>query len=607
MAGRRIRSGQLISPFGVGAVIDQGGESFVCMDVSRWPRNDCEQIRDNPLAEILRAEVRSPPTGDRDAAIPVERFPRWMFCPTCRHLYRYTSDMERAAAGAAPSCPAQACKGTLLNPMRFIAACKHGHLQDVDWHSWAHRNAQTAATGQCSRQTAELYFQTTGASGGDFNAMSIECRSCGAVNTLEGLTQRPYIFGCAGKQPWQPRIEATVCNELPRVFPRNATNVYYSQTRSAIDVSGSVGSGQAGALAAFQVWISGRPLIGALQSLMRNSSGSVPEALYRSDAEEAVRLFGIRLDEALAGFAAAIESPSQPPTSVEGRPVDDSQQGILLNEWPVLSRPTPIDGRGLKTTVIKLSQRWPSEYADFIDQATLVHRLREVRALLGFRRVQPDSAGTLVPSDLGTGAGWFPGVETFGEGIFLRLNEARIAKWEKEVIPAFTPRMIELTAACERWGRTPAALHSSPRFIALHTFAHAFIRRLAFDAGYSAASIRERIYCSNGTQPAAGIMVYTADGDSEGSLGGLVRQGEPNRLIGTIKRTLADLAWCSADPVCRELEAQGVDGLNSAACHACSLISETSCAYNNSLLDRRLLIGNTRMPGLFRSLLQDVV
>ncbi len=75
-------------------------------------------------------------------------------------------------------------------------------------------------------------------------------------------------------------------------------------------------------------------------------------------------------------------------------------------------------------------------------------------------------------------------------------------------------------------------------------------------------------------------------------MGGLVRQGEPDRLLQSVRRTLVDLSWCSADPVCSELDRQGIDAMNAAACHACCLVSETSCTFNNSLLDRRLLIGS---------------
>jgi len=84
-------------------------------------------------------------------------------------------------------------------------------------------------------------------------------------------------------------------------------------------------------------------------------------------------------------------------------------------------------------------------------------------------------------------------------------------------------------------------------------------------------------------------MIFTADGDSEGSLGGLVRQGQKDRLSQSIVEAIDQGQWCSSDPVCSETAGQGLGGFNHAACHACSLVSETSCTSSNTLLDRRML------------------
>ena len=165
------------------------------------------------------------------------------------------------------------------------------------------------------------------------------------------------------------------------------------------------------------------------------------------------------------------------------------------------------------------------------EQVTLVERLREVRALLGFKRLKPDVGTRLVPVDLGSGESWLPGVDMYGEGIFLKFSQSSLSSWEGVVGPQVATRMKSLREKCARWGREPASAHASPRFIALHTFAHALIRRLAFDAGYTASSLRERIYTTAPGIPAGGILIYTSEGDSEGSLGGLVRQGEPERLL----------------------------------------------------------------------------
>jgi len=101
-----------------------------------------------------------------------------------------------------------------------------------------------------------------------------------------------------------------------------------------------------------------------------------------------------------------------------------------------------------------------------------------------------------------------------------------------------------------------------------------------------------------------GLLVYTASGDSEGTLGGLVRQGEPSRLPETLLNALNKMEWCSSDPVCIESAGQGIDNANLAACHGCVLLPETSCEEGNRLLDRGLLTGTPEDPemGFFRSI-----
>jgi hypothetical protein len=153
----------------------------------------------------------------------------------------------------------------------------------------------------------------------------------------------------------------------------------------------------------------------------------------------------------------------------------------------------------------------------------------------------------------------------------------------------------------ERWGIEPDR-EITPRLVVIHTLAHALIDQLALDAGYPAASLRERLYIAEDME---GLLIYTATTDSAGSLGGLIAQGETERLEHTLRSAIARSAWCSADPVCIEAEGQGTDALNLAACHVCALLPETSCEEMNTLLDRALLVGTPENPkiGLFSALL----
>jgi hypothetical protein len=166
-----------------------------------------------------------------------------------------------------------------------------------------------------------------------------------------------------------------------------------------------------------------------------------------------------------------------------------------------------------------------------------------------------------------------------------------VSQWEASASPRMLAPLEGLKARVSSMGWEAENL-ATLRFQMLHSLSHAIIKRLAFDAGYAAASIRERIYASSSaTSPMCGILIYTADGDSEGSLGGLVRMGAPERFGRLLQAAIQDTAWCSADPVCRETAVTGLDGMNAASCHACILASETSCSFNNTILDRRTLVG----------------
>lgn len=127
----------------------------------------------------------------------------------------------------------------------------------------------------------------------------------------------------------------------------------------------------------------------------------------------------------------------------------------------------------------------------------------------------------------------------------------------------------------------------------IHTFAHLLMNQLSFECGYGSSSIRERLYCERCGESLQmkGVLIYTASGDAEGSLGGLVRQGEPGRLEDTIVSAIENARWCSSDPICIQSEGQGPDSCNLAACHNCALLPETCCEMGNRLLDRGLVVG----------------
>lgn len=252
----------------------------------------------------------------------------------------------------------------------------------------------------------------------------------------------------------------------------------------------------------------------------------------------------------------------------------------------------------------------PESLRPFISRVVRVVRLREVRALRSFTRINPPG-----PDDSPDYASisarrlnWLPAIEVRGEGIFLTLNPETLTAWEGKATVADRADRVN-QAWCADWdaryeGEPDRTITS--RFLLLHTFAHALIRQLTLESGYSSASLRERLYVGEGPEGMMGLLIYTATSDSDGTLGGLQRQGEPSRLERTIVSAIRAMAWCSSDPLCIDGIMSAHDGFSLASCHACVMAPETACEEFNRFLDRAMLVGlpSEESVGFFSPLLE---
>lgn len=586
---RSIRRAQAISPFGPGAILDLGQESFVILDTSRnrtaWDRPAQRITLPRLLPKRAPGGFRLPPTTDgfnrRDVpALLVQRFPAWLFCPRCRRMYHITPEAEDMLGGKKPSCGQ--CEGSVLVPMRYVAVCRNGHLSDVDWWKWAH-SEKKGAQGQCSPINPVLYFKADSNTGSMNKSLSIECGKCKAGRTLKDITTGSLLGlcgqKCSGRQPWQRKGDAEACTEEPKALLRSQTAVYFPEVVSALDLQ----DGDSVPGEDIDAWIEREisHLLGYLDSL--------PEELIEKLAKKASSDFDVEVSN--ARVQAVLEAAARPQSMAGALQVADP----LVGEWQKLTVPTP-DGFRKAPLRVKRSDWNPSEdtsaLSKVIDSVMLIERLREVRALVGFRRLEPDAR--LVPPDLVEKQTWLPALEVFGEGIFIRFSDAALSEWEAAYITALEARTrilkarlaIEDSWLVQRFRLKP---HLLARFVMAHTFSHLLMRQLTYECGYSGASLRERIYVLD---EGCGVLVYTADGDSEGSLGGLVRQGRKDRIVDTFMAALARSTWCSNDPICSEMPPHGPERLNQAACHACCLVPETSCTHLNVLLDRKLVVGD---------------
>jgi hypothetical protein len=592
-----LRLSETVSPFGVGAVVDVRGESLIAPDTSWWEKKpwlaiSCERL----LARLGPGVLQQAPTHAGRVAKETEglrywRFPQWRFCERCSRLTRFTSSNKGKWSNTCKD-----CKGHLV-PMRYVAVCDKGsHIQDIPWFMWAHRGNATEITDEVRHCHAhkELRFERLAKAGEGLGSLRVVCNGCKRARPLSELVTADALqrdgLRCFGVQPWQNPKTAKACDHKLVAVQRGATGNYMAEQLSALDIPEeapmSVTKADEIREHAF------------FATIVADNGGPLAEMA----AEQIAAQVGVTLEEVLA-------------VANDGQPDGDAQLLLDLKdgEWAAFLQKLDVPGRDrspgnfvVDSWHVEDDMYWPKALTDVVTAVGQVRRVREVRALKGFRRYAPEA--DLILADLsGTSKlkPVYPATEVFGEGIFLRFDEGALAAWEDQ--PEVRARAGVLVERRKKSSYAQRLDVPEPRYIALHTIAHLLIRRLAYASGYSSASLQERIYAhSDRPDRTAGILIYTAAGDAQGTLGGLVRLGDQDKLMPLLIAALDDADVCSNDPVCIESDRQGSSNLNLSACHGCSLVSETSCETGNRLLDRQLVLGGGNVPGFLDHVLKQM-
>ncbi|MFI5336410.1 MAG: DrmB family protein [Opitutales bacterium] len=613
-AHKPVRRGQLISPFGIGAMVDfPRDESLMPAGLDAWPfaKQECPPdsgwlVREERLEARMNVRCfRLPPdhrerdTGSKfsEVDVPFVRFPRWHYCHHCgamEELALFSSTRERCPGRPYPQ---QSCekkpeyRRPFLIPVRFVAACETGHIRDFPFMEWVHRDTQAA-------QACRLRLRA-GRSSAGLSGITIEC-SCGQKRNLGDVFRFDPVEGgplskigclCQGWRPWLGITDGDPgCGQHLRVLQRGATNVYFPQVVSSIYLPLWAEKTGADVIALLE-----QPSVWAVLS-----QGTVSGKVDPVRCQMAAALGGV--DPKELETAAQLKMDGRQSVVVAGAAGDE--ESFRRSEYQAIC-----DGKVGPQTELYVEcaalKDYEPEVAAFFSRIRLVHKLRETRALAGFTRILPPDGNLSSPRRqslrLDPAIDWLPAIKVYGEGIFLELDLARIKQWLRDQ-PGAAGRIAPLAAHYNsvRVARQQPQRNLTPKFILLHTLAHVLINQLSFDCGYGSASLRERVYCdfTDPAQPMHGILIYTASGDSEGTMGGLVRQGKPGRFEATLRRALIQASWCSSDPVCIESPGQGSDSSNLAACHGCCLLPETSCEEGNRLLDRAMLVGKPETPAL---------
>lgn len=566
-----VRRGQLITTYGVGALVAIDNSSGMIAGLHRWRVDDQPPIHEPRLQHVLGVRrFVGPPTKDpqkqhwqTDRNVPIVRFPTYFWCPDCRRLDKYqklTSEIN----GKCNRCD------TGLVPSRFIICCDHGHIDDFPYLEWVHEG-KTPSSGHV------LEVRTAGVSA-SLADIEIVC-SCGKTRSMEDAFSPKAFQGwlwCRGRRPWIGDFEKG-CTQLPRTAQRGASNVYFPLTASSISIP---------------PW--SEPAQKFIEQNWRVLQHIPDEAIVPTlDGMDVERDTGFTPGEVARMIMERRQGRVQFATS---------EEDLRRQEYAALVNGRKEESKNQDFVCIPAEGQF--EVQDLFEKVMVVTRLREVRVLRGFTRLRPPESGE--PARIARlspgGEDWLPAIEVLGEGVFFKLHEEKLKEWMNGN-SALDQRMELLKRNYLRHCKAlaiPPSHNITPRFVLLHTLAHILIDQWALDSGYPTGSLRERLYSSDedGDQAMAGVMIYTAASDSAGSLGGVVSRASKDRLLESIREAYSRAQWCSSDPLCIESEGRGVDSLNLAACHACCLLPETSCEHQNMYLDRALIVGTPEHPEL---------
>lgn len=603
-----LRGSAAVTTCGPGSVVDFRADgapvSAVAAGLEEWDRSfppaglaNPQRIAEPRLQRKLSVDgFRLPPVvdeswrndqGDPDSrALVAARFPEWLQCPQCSRLAparRWAHDPGRAyryCAACTSKAPGQ--HPVFAVPVRFVMACPKGHLDDFPWHFWVgHKDG-------CGKQeSADLHLrpERPGLAG-----LILSCRECGARHSMDGVfsAQTWRGFPCHGRRPWHAAADED-CDSEPRVLQRGASNLYFPVIESALSIP---------------------PWSDALQEAL----GIYWNAIVNMEAEGRAPLIRALAMGDLAPVLRELQlSPEELARHVHERLTrfhDDDILHIRQEEYRQFVSGTDTTGSDAREFEVR-NVTMPERLRPFLGRIVRAVRLREVRALRGFTRINPpgdEDSPDIAALAVGD-PDWLPAVEVRGEGIFLALNQDALRAWEKRDDVAARARKVDDAWGAEwrrRYDGGGPARRITPRYLLAHSFAHALMRQLTLECGYSTAALRERLYVSDGAGGMAGLLVYTATSDSDGTLGGLQRQGEAHRIERAVVAAVRAMEWCSSDPLCIEGMIAGADGLSSAACHACMLAPETACEEYNRFLDRAAIVGLPDAPdiGFFAPLVQ---
>lgn len=626
-ANKPIRRSQLISPWGVGQMINfPKDESLMVAGLDLWELKFRELERSKSLDEFIVEEERLAkrlrvknfrlPPDFRDnplektnqfLKIPFVRFPKWHYCTNCGYMHKVPIFHHEKPKCLGIRFADRSCSDTPANrrrkliPVRFISICPDGHLEDFPFEEWVHNGSK------CSQDNPILRLRA-GRSSGALSGIEISC-SCGEKKSMAGAFNEHALarigVRCHAERPWLgeelDRNNTGHCSQELRVVQKGASNVYFSNVKSSIYLP---------------QW---EPSVdGELIDILEKNWDFLNNGRVNNDFDRNRFMFVVTqklrvdFDKTEFWIDKLLDAARKKVTGYDSMQSTDSEEFYRKMEYDAILKEPGSENQDFFVTKVNAKEyKENTAVVNSFDAICLLHKLRETRAFTGFSRWLPEDGKPLEEKKafikLADSINWLPAIVVRGEGVFFKFNENLIKEWalKEKVIERVKLLANNYNKSRTDKGQQPRKI--TPEFILIHTFAHLVINQFSFECGYGSSALRERIYCNIESEEEVmnGVLIYTASGDSEGSLGGLVRQGKPGNLEQIVNNAIENARWCSSDPICIDSHGQGPNSCNLAACHNCALLPETCCEESNMLLDRAILIGELDDPsiGYFETLI----
>ena len=606
-----VRASQAVLQYGVGAMVDFPSQTLMMAAPEYW-ENEVIKIHDERLEKALGVSYFGMPAGGKGRdGIAYARFPEWYFCPKCRKfqpLSKWIQEYNKVAKEKEKVnnknmtrrllCPTHRIE---LVVARIITVCSHGHIDDFPWVKWVHAKCFGGPKDICNNP--QLEFSTNPVSSEGLEGLRVKCKTCGASATLSGAFNEgefekidekypgKYDFTCRGRHPW--KHEKCNCGLYPKVLQRGSSSVYFPVTASSLVIppySNMLNT----MIDESSIYDEFRNKIEAMLSME-----GVPAETIEININNIVNVYSEKIAINIGvNIEPVREILKRRMNNTPERNYDTSSISYRAAEFDALSGMAAVSG-----TQYDDFKRIATDISlyniPFVKEISLIEKIREVQVLLGFSRIEPfpasmiESHSSNFVSVKEKDTKWYPGYNVYGEGIFIEFDEDAINRWRSgNAILEKRVKTLQDNYNNSFLGRqNPRKI--SGKFLLLHTISHLLIKQLSFECGYNISSLNERIFCgeeADGKEMAA-ILIYTASGDSEGTLGGLVRQGHHDTFPGIYKKAIESAVSCSNDPVCTMSSGQGRDSLNLAACYSCALLPETCCEEFNVFLDRGVVVG----------------